>query len=65
LSEKPDFIRGDVDGDGNVTIDDVTALINQLLSGNASMPVADCNQDGSINIGDVTALINYLLSGAW
>ena len=54
-----------MDGDGNVTIDDVTALINQLLSGNASMPVADCNQDGSINIGDVTALINYLLSGAW
>jgi hypothetical protein len=40
-------------------------LINQLLAGNASMPVADCNQDGSINISDVTALIGFVLNGSW
>jgi hypothetical protein len=59
------FLRGDVNGDGQVKIDDVTALINLLLSGNTSAPAADCNQDGKVAIGDVTALINYLLSSTW
>ena len=60
--------RGDVDGDGNVNIVDVTALINYLLGGSASdinLTAADCNTDGSVNITDVTALINYLLGGNW
>jgi hypothetical protein len=60
--------RGDVNGDGNVNISDVTALIDYLLSGEASgidTEAADCNQDGSINISDVTALIDFLLAGRW
>ena len=62
------ILRGDVNGDDNVNISDVTALIDYLLSGEASgidTEAADCNQDGSINISDVTALIDYLLSGNW
>ena len=63
LSEKPAFIRGDVNGDSNVNISDVTALIDPLLGGGTiSNPAADCNQDGSINISDVTALIDLLLN---
>ena len=61
-------LRGDVNGDGSVNISDVTALIDYLLSGNASginLSGADCNQDNSINISDVTALIDYLLAGNW
>ncbi|MBR3451793.1 MAG: BspA family leucine-rich repeat surface protein, partial [Muribaculaceae bacterium] len=61
-------LRGDVDGNGNVNISDVTALIDYLLSGNASginLSGADCNQDSSVNISDVTSLIDYLLSGTW
>ncbi len=68
FTEKPSFIRGDVNGDGQVKIGDVTALINYLLSGDTSsinLQAADCNQNGEIKIGDVTALINYLLSGTW
>ena len=62
------FLRGDVNGDGSVNISDVTALIDYLLSGNASginLSGADCNQDSSVNISDVTSLIDYLLSGRW
>ena len=62
------FIKGDVDGDGNVNIADVTALIDYLLSGNVSginVSAADCNLDGKVNISDVTSLIDYLLSGTW
>ena len=61
-------LRGDVNGDGSVTISDVTALIDYLLTGNASgisLSGADTNQDNSINISDVTALIDYLLAGNW
>jgi len=62
------FIRGDVNGDGSVTITDVTALINYLLSQDASgvnLEAANCNQDSDVNITDVTTLVNYLLSGQW
>lgn len=59
---------GDVNDDGDVNIADATALIDYLLSGNASginLTAADCNLDGDINIADVTVLIDYLLSGFW
>lgn len=60
--------QGDVNGDCNVTIADVTSLIDYLLSGDStgvSLENADCNGDGSVTIVDVTALIDYLLSGEW
>ena len=61
-------LRGDVNGDGSVNISDVTALIDYLLTGNASginLSGADCDQDSSVNISDVTVLIDYLLSNHW
>lgn len=64
----PDFIKGDVDDDGNVNISDVTALIDALLSedfDSINADAADCDEDGSISISDVTALIDYLLAGHW
>ena len=63
-----DLIRGDVNGDGKVSIADVTTLINYLLAEDATginVDAIDCNQDGNESIADVTALINYLLSGTW
>lgn len=54
---------GDVDGDGSITISDVTALIDLLLSGDAtSNNVADVNRDGTVGISDVTTLVDMLLS---
>jgi len=60
--------RGDVDGNGTVNISDVTALINYLLSGNATgiyLDAADCDLSGNVAIADVTTLINYVLGGNW
>ena len=62
---QPDFIRGDVDGDTSVTISDVTALIDILLSGAEAPAAADCDGDTNVSISDVTALIDFLLSGSW
>lgn len=64
----PKSIRGDVDGDGDVAIADVSVLIDYLLSGNASgisLTAADADRDGDVAISDVSALIDYLLSGTW
>ena len=61
-------LRGDVDDDGLVNISDVTALIDYLLSGNASAIIlsnADCDGDELVNISDVTSLIDFLLTGHW
>ena len=61
-------LRGDVNNDEAVNISDVTALIDYLLSQdatNVNLVNADCNLDEAVNISDVTALIDYLLSQAW
>lgn len=60
--------RGDVNGDGKVSIDDVTCLIDYLLGSvtdDINPANADVNIDTSINIDDVTCLIDYLLNGSW
>ena len=64
ISAAAQFQRGDVNQDGNITIADVTTLIDYLLSNDSAIPAeADVNADGSVSIADVTALIDYLLSG--
>ena len=57
-----DVIPGDVDGDGMLTISDVTDLIDLLLSGGGAGS-ADVDGDGNVTIADVTELIDKLLSG--
>ena len=54
---------GDVNGDGEVNISDVTALIDLLLSGETGTEMADVNKDGEVNISDVTSIIDMLLGG--
>ena len=56
---------GDVNGDENVSIMDVNALINYLLSGDPTdlcLVNADVYEDGKVSIADVTSLINLLLN---
>ena len=68
FSEKLDYIRGDVNNDGKVSIIDVTFLINYLLTQDATginLQGADTTLNNIININDVSFLINYLLTGSW
>ena len=51
---------GDVNGDGEVNIADVNALIGMILSGQ-TQPSGDVNGDNEVNIADVTALIGIIL----
>ena len=56
---------GDVDHDGMVIINDVTALIDYLLDNNKPCCTicGDVNGDGQVSIDDVTVLIDRLLAG--
>ena len=57
-------LKGDVNDDGNVDIDDVNAIINiilQLTNPSAYDSVADVNASGQVDIDDVNELINILL----
>ncbi len=70
LYVEPESLRGDVDNDGDVDIDDVTRLIDVVLGKDVTYnaDAADCNTetgDGSVDIDDVTALINRVLTGSW
>ena len=60
----PDPIMGDVNGDGVVTIADVTALIDYLLDDTNVIVEANADMNGidGITIADATALIDYLLT---
>ena len=58
---------GDVNGDGEIDINDVTALINYVLNGSSESvnpEYADINGDSEININDITALIGMVLGSA-
>ena len=62
------YLRGDVDGDGYVGMDDLTALINYLVTGNTTgidLIGADVDDDGRVGMDDLTALINYLVYNTW
>ena len=53
---------GDVNGDGEVTIADVTTLVNVILGKLTTSEAADVNRDGYVTIADVTILVNLILN---
>ena len=58
----PEPLKGDVNGDGEVNISDVNAMIDFILSSSED-PIADVNGDGEINISDVNEVISIILGG--
>ena len=52
---------GDVNGDGEVTVADVNAVIDMILTGNTTA-VGDVNGDGEVTVADVNAIIDIILS---
>lgn len=60
-------ICGDINGDSNIDIADLTYIIAYLYGdGPSPIPfncIADMNHDGIVNIGDLTYLIAFLYSG--
>lgn len=58
----PEPLAGDVNGDGEVSISDVNALIDHILTGADFDTAADVNKDGEVGISDVNAVIDIILN---
>ena len=62
--DKADGIRGDLNGDGAVDIDDVNLAVNVILGKEEDAIIkqrADLNGDGKADIDDMNVLINIIL----
>ncbi|HAP49869.1 MAG TPA: hypothetical protein DCQ56_01410, partial [Porphyromonadaceae bacterium] len=57
---EPWALVGDVNGDGEVSIADVTALVD-LVMRDAANPRSDVNGDGETSVADVTTLVSLLM----
>ena len=59
-----DYKKGDVNGDGDVNIGDINALISIILGGEDNTNGrSDVNGDTDVNIGDINAVIAIILGG--
>ena len=55
-------IKGDVNGDGEVDVRDITALIDIIMNSITDNPRADVNEDSAIDVRDITALIDLIMN---
>ena len=61
--EEPQTRPGDVNGDGEINIADVNAIIGMILDGRP-LPAGDVNGDHEVNIADVNVLIGWIMNSA-
>ncbi len=54
-------LKGDVNGDREINIADINAIIDMILSGALNI-TSDVNGDGEVNIADINAVIDIILN---
>lgn len=62
ISEEPEPLAGDVDGDGMVGTGDVETLVNMLLGRTPENSAADVDGVDGVTIADITKLVNIILN---
>lgn len=64
VTPDPDFVYGDVDGNGERNIKDVNLLIEQIRNGavNVIKGINDVNNDGVVDTADVATLLQKVLN---
>ena len=55
-------VKGDVNGDGNIDVGDIMAIINYMAGDTEGIELADANVngDGTVDVGDIMAVINLM-----
>ena len=61
-TDAPAYLKGDVNGDGEVDVRDITALIDVIMNSVTDNPRADVSEDGEIDVRDITALIDIIMN---
>ena len=57
---QPDYVLGDVNGDGRVNITDVMVLLEKIQQGDTSI-IGDINSDGTIDADDWQVIVDTIL----
>ena len=60
---EPEVLRGDVNGDGEVDMDDATFVTNIILGTEDATKEADVNNDGTVSMPDAMFIVNKILNG--
>ena len=55
-----DSVKGDLNGDGNIDVGDIMAIINFMAAPKGEPEAYDLNNDGSVDVGDIMAIINIM-----
>ena len=64
--DQPETVKGDVNGDGQVDVADISAVITAMANATVTIPgasaagPADVNVDGSIDVADISAVITIM-----
>lgn len=64
----PAFVQGDANGDGVVTVADLSMTASYILGATAeefAFKAADVNADGTISVADLASMAYYILQGSW
>lgn len=62
LNPEEMFLTLDVNQDGNIDIEDINMIIDNILSDNGpALRRADVNNDGEIDVADINTIIEYLM----
>ena len=65
ITDEPTIIWGDLNGNEEVDMDDLTKMINYLLTDDSTdmnLVAGDINQSGGVDMDDLALLINILLT---
>ena len=63
ITPVPQPVKGDVNGDGEVTVADANVIIGIILGSIDNIPAADVNGDGEVTVADVNAVISLIING--
>ena len=60
--DNTEYVLGDANKDGNVTIGDIVAVVNIIAgnTGNYNLNAADANNDGTVSVGDIVTIVNII-----
>jgi hypothetical protein len=53
--------KGDANGDGRINVQDITAIVRQLLGIDPFCSYSDANWDGKVNMLDVQKIVNIIM----